>query len=83
MKKLILLVLAIVGSFCGHSQDEPSYPRNQISVFYGGISPLFIVNLPNNGPEKLITRARQSKKKTFIRKYVTTTVFSTCNICAQ
>jgi hypothetical protein len=48
MKRLTLLVLALVGSLCGHSQDEPCYPKNQIAIAYGAPSPYIILTWLNN-----------------------------------
>lgn len=48
MKRLTLLALALVGSLCGHSQDEPNYPKNQVAIIYGAPSPYIILTLFNN-----------------------------------
>ncbi|MBR6082842.1 MAG: hypothetical protein IKP62_07955 [Salinivirgaceae bacterium] len=51
MKRLTLLALALVGSLCGQSQNI-EYPKNQISAFYSSISFFFLLDMPNDVPEK-------------------------------
>ncbi|MBO7495545.1 MAG: hypothetical protein J6T98_03240 [Salinivirgaceae bacterium] len=73
MKRLILLVLAtfVIVPY-GRSQERVDYPKNQISASYSAVSFFFILDMPNDVPEKTDNSGKAISKKDYhekIRQY--------------